>query len=108
MEKALTAATRDDVEGERRSPTQKRADAMVEICRSYLEGLDNPGGNRRTERLTITADIVVIYRAWLRALGVRTAAELDSVPLGPARTWARSTGACSSTPSTAPVAWPPP
>ena len=78
VEKALTAATRDDVEGERRSPTQKRADALVEVCRSYLEALDNPGGNRRTERLTISADIVVLYRAWLRALGIRTAAELDA------------------------------
>src|SRR6478609_10547238 len=63
IDKALTAATRPDSEDERRTPTQRRADALVEICRTYLETLDNPDANRRTERLTITADVIVLYRA---------------------------------------------
>ena len=62
----------------RRTPTQRRADALVEICRTYLEGLDNPDANRRKERLTLTADVVVLYRAWLNGLGIRTAADLDA------------------------------
>jgi hypothetical protein len=77
IEKALTAATRSDGEGERRSPTQRRADALVEICRTFLEGLDNPDANRRKERLTLTADVIVLYRAWLKGLGIRTAADLE-------------------------------
>ena len=94
IDKALTAATRADAEGERRTPTQRRADALVEICRTYLEGLDNPDANRRKERLTITADVVVLYRAWLNGLGIRTAADLEpSSP--PAPDWVSSTGACS-------------
>ena len=77
VEKALVAATRDDVEGERRTPMERRADALVAVCQGYLDTLENPDGNRRTERLTLTADVIVMYRAWLRAAGVRTAADLD-------------------------------
>lgn len=77
VEKALTAATRDDLPGERRTPKQRRADAFVDVCRGYLAGLENPDGNRRTERLTVSADVLVLYRAWLREVGVRTAADLE-------------------------------
>ncbi len=77
IEKALTAATRPDSEDERRTPAERRADALVEVCRRYLEGLDNPDGNRRQERLTVVADIRVLYRAALRGAGVVTADHLD-------------------------------
>jgi hypothetical protein len=77
VEKALTAATRDDAEGERRTPMERRADALVAVCQGYLDSLANPDGNRRTERLTLTADVTVLYRACLRAAGVRTAAGLE-------------------------------
>ncbi len=77
VEKALVAATRDDVEGERRTPMERRADALVAVCQGYLDALENPDGNRRTERLTLSADVIVMYRAWLRVAGVRTAADLD-------------------------------
>jgi hypothetical protein len=77
IEKALTAATRDDLPGERRTPKQRRADAFVEVCHGYLAGLASPDGNRRTERLTVSADVLVLYRAWLREVGVRTAADLE-------------------------------
>ncbi len=77
VEKALAAAARPDGPGERRSPKERRADALVDICRAYLESLENPDGKRSTERLTICADIVTLYRAWLRGAGVRTADELE-------------------------------
>jgi hypothetical protein len=77
IEKALTAATRDDAEGEHRTPMERRADALVDVCQGYLDSLENPDGNRRTERLTLSADVVVLYRAWLRVAGVLTADDLD-------------------------------
>ncbi len=77
VEKALTAAMRPDSDDERRTPAERRADALVEVCRRYLEGLDNPDGNRRQERLTIVADVRVLYRAALRGAGVVTADHLD-------------------------------
>ncbi len=77
VEKALVAATRPDRPGERRTPKERRADALVEVCRRYLETIDNPDAKRSTERLTICADVVTLYRAWLRGAGVRTADELE-------------------------------
>ncbi len=77
IEKALEAATRDDLPGERRTPRQRRADALVEVCQGYLDSLENADGNRRRERLVITADVVALYRAWLRVAGVVTAAQLE-------------------------------
>ena len=77
VEKALTAAARDDVDGERRTPMERRADALVAVCQGYLDSLESPDGNRRTERLTLTADVVALYRAWLRGAGVCTADDLD-------------------------------
>ncbi len=78
VERSLIAATRDDLEGETRTPTQRRADALVEIARHYLDTIANPGTDRRRERLTLNADLIVVYRAWLRALGVKTAADLHA------------------------------
>lgn len=77
VEKALQAATRDDLPGERRTPKQRRADALVEVCQGYLDSLVSPDGNRRRERLTITADVVTLYRSWLHGAGVVTAAQLE-------------------------------
>src|SRR5690606_37874230 len=47
------------------------------ICQGYLDSLENPDGNRRTERLTLTADVTALYRAWLRGAGVTTADDLE-------------------------------
>jgi hypothetical protein len=77
VEKALTTAGRADADGERRTPKERRADAFVEVCRGYLAALENPDGNRNTERLTIVADIVALHRAALRGAGVATATQLD-------------------------------
>jgi hypothetical protein len=76
VEKALTAAGRADADGERRTPKERRADALVEVCRGYLAALENPDGNRNTERLTVVADIVALHRAALRGAGVATATQL--------------------------------
>jgi hypothetical protein len=77
VEKALTAAGRADADGERRTPKERRADALVEVCRGYLAALENPDGNRNTERLTVVADIVALHRAALRGAGVAIATQLD-------------------------------
>jgi hypothetical protein len=77
VEKALEAAARDDLPGERRTPKQRRADALVAMSQAYLDSLEGPDGNRRRERLTITADVVTLYRAWLRVAGVVTAEQLE-------------------------------
>ena len=77
LEKALTAATRPDADGERRSAKARRADALVEVCRSYLASLENPDANRNTERLTVVVDITTLYGAALRGAGVVTASQLD-------------------------------
>ncbi len=76
VEKALLAATRDDAEGEVRTPTQRRADALVEIARHYLETHENPDANRRRERITLVADLRDVYRSWLTGAGVHTADQL--------------------------------
>ncbi len=77
VEAALRAATRPDADGETRTPTQRRADAFVEICRHYIETLENPGTDRRRERVTLVADLLDVYRSWLTGAGVRTAADLE-------------------------------
>lgn len=77
VEKALEAATRDDLPGERRTPKQRRADALVAMSQAYLDSLEGPDANRRRERLTITADVVTLYRAWLKVAGVVTAEQLE-------------------------------
>jgi hypothetical protein len=79
VERALLAAARPDAEGERRTPMQRRADALVAVCDGYLASLENPAGNRAKERLTVVADVVSLYRAWLCELGVRTADDLEEL-----------------------------
>ena len=78
IEAALRAATRDDLDGEVRTPAQRRADALVEIARHYLETLDDPGTNRRRERVTLVADTRDVYRSWLTGAGVHTAHQLET------------------------------
>jgi len=57
----------------------REAAARIVDAAPTLDGTDptHPGGNRRKERLTITADVVTLYRAWLRSAGVVTAAHLE-------------------------------
>ena len=75
---ALTAAEKPDVDGERRTPAQRRADALVEVCRYYNDHHLDDGPHRRHARLTVIADIRVLYRAALRGAGVTTAAHLET------------------------------
>ena len=76
-EHALRLAQRPDAEGERRSPAQRRADALVAVAQFYVDHHTAVTSNRRQERLTITCDIVTLYGSALRGAGVRTAADLQ-------------------------------
>ena len=76
VDHALTAATKPDVDGERRTPARRRADALVEVCRFYNDHHLTDGPNRRHSRLTVVADIRVLYRAALRGAGITTARQL--------------------------------
>ena len=77
-EHALRLATRPDAEGERRSPAQRRADALVAVAQHYIDTHTAVTGNRRQERLGVSCDIVTLYGSALRGAGVRTAAELQA------------------------------
>jgi hypothetical protein len=78
IEDALRAATRPDRDGEKRSPLQRRADAMVEICRFYVAHHQQPPNSGRPDRGVIVADVAALFRAILRGDGVHTAAQLQT------------------------------
>jgi hypothetical protein len=78
IEDALRAATRPDRDGEKRSPLQRRADAMVEICRFYVAHHQQPPNTGRPDRGVIVADVAALFRAILRGDGVHTAAQLET------------------------------
>ena len=82
VEAALQAAMVPDLDGERRTPAQRRADALVEICRFYVAHHQNPPNAGRPDRLVLIADPVVYYRAALRGAGVRTAEQLEAFLTG--------------------------
>lgn len=77
VEHALRTAETPDVDGVGRSPAERRADALVDICRFYLDNQATGTRNRRQARLTVVADVVALYRAALRGAGVRTARQLE-------------------------------
>jgi hypothetical protein len=77
IEDALRAATRPDGDDETRSPLQRRADALVEICRFYVAHHQNPPNTGRPDRGVIVADVAALFRAILRGDGVHTAAQLQ-------------------------------
>ncbi|HEY6533821.1 MAG TPA: hypothetical protein VIY72_16050, partial [Acidimicrobiales bacterium] len=78
IETALLAAMRPDGDGECRSPLQRRADALVEICRFYVAHHQQPPGNGRPDRGVIVADVAALFRAILRGDGVHTAHQLQT------------------------------
>jgi hypothetical protein len=78
IEDALRAATRPDGDGEKRSPLQRRADALVEICRFYVAHHQQPPNTGRPDRGVIVADVAALFRAILRGDGVHTAAQLET------------------------------
>ena len=59
-EHALRLATRPDADGEKRSPAQRRADALVAIAQHYIDTHTAVTGNRRQERLGVNCDIVTL------------------------------------------------
>jgi hypothetical protein len=78
IEDALRAATRPDEEDETRSPLQRRADALVEICRFYVAHHQQPPNTGRPDRGVIVADVTALFRAILRGDGVHTAHQLQT------------------------------
>ncbi len=46
--------------GDRRSPAERRADALGEICRAYLERPDRPAVGGERPQLTLTVDLQVL------------------------------------------------
>ena len=77
-EHALRLATRPDADGEKRSPAQRRADALIAVAQHYIDTHTAVTGNRRQERLGVNCDIVTLYGSALRGAGVRTAANLQA------------------------------
>jgi hypothetical protein len=78
IEDALRAATRPDGDGEKRSPLQRRADALVEICRFYVAHHQQPPNTGRPDRGVSVADVAALFRAILRGDGVHTAHQLQT------------------------------
>jgi hypothetical protein len=76
VEQALRTAETPDVEGVTRTPAQRRADALVDICRFFNDNQATGTRNRRQARLTVVADVFAMYRAALRGAGVRDARQL--------------------------------
>jgi hypothetical protein len=50
---ALRLASSSDAEGEVRTPTQRRAAAMVDICSFFLERHDHPAGSRHRPHVNV-------------------------------------------------------
>jgi hypothetical protein len=78
IDTALRAATRPDEVDEKRSPLQRRADALVEICRFYVAHHQQPPSGGRPDRGVIVADVAALFRAILRGDGVHTADQLQT------------------------------
>jgi hypothetical protein len=74
---ALRLAQRPDLEGEHRTPAQRRADALGELARFYLDHHTEATSTRRQERLVVTCEVVGLYGCALRGAGVRTAEQLE-------------------------------
>jgi hypothetical protein len=77
VEHALRTAQTDDVDGVTRTASQRRADALVDVCRFYSANQASGTRNRRQARLSVVADVTALYRAALRGAGVRDAAQLQ-------------------------------
>ena len=57
---ALAAATPPAVAGEGSSPSQRRADALTQICRSYLDRADAPSTGGMRPHLNVIVDLQVL------------------------------------------------
>jgi hypothetical protein len=73
---ALRMAEAPDADGEWRTPTERRADALVDICRFFLDHQTERPGGRHRPHLNVVVEADDLY-------AVRTAKYLDGVPLSP-------------------------
>ena len=57
-ETAMREADHDDVEGTpQRSPQRRRADALVDVCRWFLENHHHPSANRHRPNIDVVIDL---------------------------------------------------
>ena len=78
VEAALRVAERPDDEHEHRTLAQRRAEALVSICASWMgaqPGLADIG--RQRPHVNVVVDLPLLWSISLRGAGVRTDAELD-------------------------------
>jgi Domain of unknown function (DUF222)/HNH endonuclease len=75
----MDAESRSPDPSDRRTPAQRRADALGEVCRQWLEGADRPSVGGEKPHLTVTVDV----EALREGEGGGGTAELDHV--GPVR-----------------------
>ena len=78
-EAALRVFERDDRDGEFRTLSQRRADALRDLCRFGLDHHDRRGRrSRQHPHLAVVIELPDLYRAVLWGCGVRTAEDLDA------------------------------
>ncbi len=79
VEAALRVAERPDDEGEHRTPAQRRAEALVTICSSWLDAhAGRADVGRQRPHVNVVVDLPTLWSLTLRGAGVRTRRELDA------------------------------
>jgi hypothetical protein len=77
LNSVLDAEARARPEGDERTPAQRRADALGEICRQWLDLAERPTVAGERPHVTVTVPLEVLHGAVSPSAG--TVAELDSV-----------------------------
>ena len=57
LDKAIDLASSPDAEGERRSPAQRRADALMDLCQWFLDHYPGDVKRRRRPDLDVVVDL---------------------------------------------------
>ncbi len=79
MEAALRVFEREDRDGEFRTLSRRRADALRDLCRFGLDHHDRRGRRgRQHPHVAVVVDLPDLYRALLWGCGVRTAEDLEA------------------------------
>jgi hypothetical protein len=72
LEAVIDAEARSDLEEDRRSPAQRRADALGEICRGWLDNAPRPTVAGERPHLTVTVDVGDLVRGRSGQVGSST------------------------------------
>jgi uncharacterized protein DUF222 len=57
LDRALRLATTNDAEGENRSATERRADALIDVCRFFLDNQSAQRGGRHRPHVNVFVDV---------------------------------------------------